>query len=409
MADMQYLYDHPASQKWSALKIASLSPPSSSSIDNAEVKAEYTPIPRFHPSTFLQNLRRECLPDVKAHYNLDKHPTLPMHILRIYIIDSPYNTSLALQPSKRKIEHFDASKTFYVAFPFASPHIFVSLTTTTASTTPNQGAISDNRSLRKLTLEGIPKAFSRPRERYKLESTSLSARNLEALCERRGSGGTNSAAGGWGLYAEKEVGKEKGGDNPLQLNVNTQLPSPDPTPSVDEKGDSAKGKENTKPGMKRKRVEDESVIKRRKMVAKGRFGNTAKPNDGKGIERLDVRIEDPFPSSASPSKSKPLFGEVVPEDDPALVSTAAKKRKGRRSTISLELEKGDDNGEGDEEWRPDVRITFHGNHVFAGIRELVEIGIVDGERMPGWMTGEEGVSVGVVREGRVKGWKGSGV
>jgi len=34
-------------------------------------------------------------------------------------------------------------------------------------------------------------------------------------------------------------------------------------------------------------------------------------------------------------------------------------------------------------WRPDVRVTFHGQQVFAGIREHVEAGIVDGEKMPG--------------------------
>jgi len=54
-------------------------------------------------------------------------------------------------------------------------------------------------------------------------------------------------------------------------------------------------------------------------------------------------------------------------------------------------------------------MTFHGSHVFAGMRELVEAGIIDGERMPGWMTGEEGVSIGVVKSGRIRGFKGSGV
>jgi central kinetochore subunit Mis15/CHL4 len=43
------------------------------------------------------------------------------------------------------------------------------------------------------------------------------------------------------------------------------------------------------------------------------------------------------------------------------------------------------------------------------VRELVERGIIDGERMPGWMTGEEGISVGVVKDGRIQGFKGSGI
>ena len=63
----------------------------------------------------------------------------------------------------------------------------------------------------------------------------------------------------------------------------------------------------------------------------------------------------------------------------------------------------------DSRWSPNVRITFQGTHVFAGIRQLVEAGIIDGERMPGWMTGEDGVTAGVVRHGRIKGNKGSGI
>ncbi|GJD01903.1 CHL4 family chromosome segregation [Colletotrichum higginsianum] len=60
-------------------------------------------------------------------------------------------------------------------------------------------------------------------------------------------------------------------------------------------------------------------------------------------------------------------------------------------------------------WAPNVKLTFHGSHVFAGMRQLVENGIIDGERMPGWLTGEEGVTVGAVRHGRIRGHKGSGL
>ena len=385
MADMQYLYDHPSSQKWTALKIVRLSSDDTTTL-------EKTSIPRFHPATFLQNLQREMLPDVKAHYNLDRHASLPLLILRIYIVDSPYNTSLALQPTGKRSAMFDASRTFYVAFPDASPFVYVSLTTTTSSTASNQGSTSDNRSLRKLTLDGIPKAFSRPRERYKLESTSFSARNLNALCEKRGGGRTNAAGGGWGVYADED--KER--DNPL--NINKQLPSPDPTVEEDE---ADKGKQPM--GMKRKREDDKKVVKRRKSLAQGRFGHSAKPNDGKGIERLDIRLEDPFPAALAEA---PLFGEIAGEEP---VEAGPKKRRGRRSTISLEFERTEDNIEEGEEWRPDIRVTFEGKHIFAGIRELVEEGVIDGERMPGWMTGEEGVSIGIVRDGRIKGHKGRGL
>ena len=86
MADMQYLYDHPTSQKWSALKLVRLEP------EIQHAKRTTRLIPRFHPPTFLRNLQKEVLPDVKAHYNLDRYEKLGLMILRVFIVDSPYNT-----------------------------------------------------------------------------------------------------------------------------------------------------------------------------------------------------------------------------------------------------------------------------------------------------------------------------
>jgi central kinetochore subunit Mis15/CHL4 len=120
------------------------------------------------------------------------------------------------------------------------------------------------------------------------------------------------------------------------------------------------------------------AAKRARLVARARFGGTGLVGDGKGVERVDIVVEDAFPEG-----------------------------EGWRS------EEGGDGDEDDEEldrkWRPRVKLTFHGSHVFAGIRQLVENGIIDGERMPGWMTGEEGVTVGAVRHGRIRGHKGSGL
>jgi len=366
MADMQHLYDHPTSQKWTALKVVQLK--NGEGHEETEKTTELPSLPRFHPPTFLQNLQREVLPDVKAHYNLDRPKSLPMLLLRIYILDSPYNTSLALLSSN--LSTVDSSKTIYIAFPDASPHVFVSLTTSAPSLTPsNINTASDTRSLRKLLLDGLPKAFSRPRARYALESTGLAAKSLESLLFKRGQGRTNAAGGGWAEYAS-----DKKNDTPL----NNQLPTP---PADDEPTERLKALPILSRGMKRRPDddEDETVVKRRKMVAQARFGNSAMPNDKRGIERFDVRIEDPFP--------------VIQNGEERQGGTAS----GQETDDLL------------SDWSPAVTITLHGTHVFAGVRELVECGIMDGERMPGWMTGEDGVSVGVVKEGRIQGFKGSGI
>jgi central kinetochore subunit Mis15/CHL4 len=311
-------------------------------------------------------------------------------ILRVFIVDSPYNTSLALQPEPgKKGLALETARTFYVAFPDASPYIYVSLTTT-VSTTPGS-TISDSRSLRKLVLDGIPRAFSRPRDRYTLESTNLSARNLEALVERRGGARSNAIGGGWSIYA---------GENRIDTPLNLHLPSAESVDKDEQVGE--KGEVEKVTAMKRKMHDDERVVKRRKLVAQGRFGNSGNCDDGKGIERLEVMIRDPLPHKTQQAINESRLELPLDKND--------KKRTGRRSTLDVELARQHDSDEAEtEQWRPNVRVIFQGKHIFAGIRNLIEEGVLDGEKMPGWMTGEEGVSVGLVQNGRIKGFKGSGL
>jgi len=397
MADLQYLYDHPLSQKWTAYRIVPLKPRSPDADDDDEppvADKESLVIPRFHPSTFLNTLQAQLLPDVKAHYNFDRHRTLPLLLLRIFILDSPYNTTLSLSAATT-VATFDTSRTVYIAFPDASPHIFISKPQS-AGAAPGQAAGGESKSLRALIVEGIPKAMSRPRQRVALKPTSLSTRNLDEMVERRGAQRTNCAGGGWSIYAD-----EKKKESPLDVML--------PTPPMSEEESTGKNK-------KRNHLvsDEERSAKRRRFVARARFGDSGKLGDGLGVERVDIAIEDPF---SVDQEGAGWDGSQEPgqEDEDADLSRRAPR--GRRSRADAEPggEKetdyrggvGDD-GDNTEQWRPRIRLTFHGPHVFAGIRQLVEHGIIDGARMPGWMTGEEGITVGSVRHGRIRGHKGSG-
>ncbi|KAI0870491.1 centromere protein Chl4/mis15/CENP-N [Hypoxylon argillaceum] len=447
MTDLQYLYDHPGTLKWACYKIQRLQTPGHE--DDVDPDRNYDKIdkmamhvPRFHPSTFLQNLQAEVLPDVKAHYNFDRPKGLPLLLLRIFVIDSPYNTDLAVSAASgstsstaRTVTSFDASRTIYVAFPDASPHIFVSKSQSAGPTTQ-----AETRSLRALVVEGIPKALSRPRERYALKAVNLQTKNLDAMLSLRGPGRSNAASGGWGIYAS-----DKAADAHTHSPLNPLLPTPplsDDTAEEDDRVDRAASSRET---ITRKRTlhpevaEEEKQRKRARLVAQARFGDNAKIDDGKGIERVDILIEDPFPISA-----REMGDESDDQDD----EEPARRPKGRRSGVDASLlqeaERDEDEGEDPEEhrrdrnqeinssgegptrgtgrqaregdrdrekwaWRPNVRLSLHGSHVFAGIRQLVEAGLIDGERMPGWMTGEDGVTMGAVRSGRIKGFRGSGL
>lgn len=219
------------------------------------------------------------------------------------------------------------------------------------------------------------------------------------------------AGGGWSIYAD-----EKKKESPL----GTLLPSP-PLSEED-------GRETTKKSGQGQAVRGRAVspateryerrVKRARLVAQARFGDSAKIDDGRGVERFDVVIDDPFHVETDPTHTD---GEA-PEREPNAPVSRAKDISARRSTIDMAFDrvrKEDDEGGGGDDldgndgddgtWRPSIKLTFHGPHVFAGMRQLVEAGIIDGEKMPGWLTGEEGVTIGAVRHGRIRGHKGSGV
>ncbi|TGJ79704.1 hypothetical protein E0Z10_g9065 [Xylaria hypoxylon] len=447
MADLQYLYDHPGTLKWACYKIQRLQTPGHE--DDVEANRSYDKIdkttmhvPRFHPSTFLQNLQAEVLPDVKAHYNFDRPKGLPLLLLRIFVLDSPYNTDLAVSAASgstsstaRTVTSFDASRTIYVAFPDASPHIFVSKSQSAGPTTH-----AETRSLRALVVEGIPKALSRPRERYALKTVNLQTKNLDAMLSLRGPGRSNAAAGGWGVYAA-----DKTADARTHSPLNPLLPTPPLSDDTAEENDEQVADLGNQETTTRKRTLDPEITeqekrrKRARLVAEARFGDNAQIDDGKGVERVDVLIEDAFPIHAAD-----LEGEIDGQEEAQ--QPRSRKTKGRRSGVDASLleeaERDEDEDpeqqrrdqnqetdapdenpprvagrqtrEGDRDrdkwaWRPNVRLSLHGPHVFAGIRQLVEAGVIDGERMPGWMTGEEGVTMGAVRNGRIKGFRGSGL
>ncbi|KAK4149445.1 kinetochore protein CHL4 like-domain-containing protein [Chaetomidium leptoderma] len=278
------------------------------------------------------------------------HKTLPLLILCIFIVDSPYNTNHALNQQPR-------GGSIYIAFPNASPHIFISKPQTTfspASTTSTTGrsgpgGLGESKFPNALLVERMFKLLSRPlrREPFSLQSTSL------------GAGRTNYTGGGWTVYTG-----EKKREAPLDL----VLPSPRLPPDSGKGG--VRDGQGVKGAVKRAAVGMSEAERREERAVWG-------DGDGGGWEGGDA-------FSAARVDERGGDGDAPREED-------------------------EEEDRGLEGWQPHVRLTFHGSHVFAGIRQLVECGIIDGERMPGWMTREEGVTIGSVWSGRIRGHKGSGL
>ncbi|ROT43495.1 CHL4-domain-containing protein [Sodiomyces alkalinus F11] len=362
MADVRYLHEHPTWQKWMVYRILPLAinPDLDTEADASEVDHESLSVSRLHPSSFLKNLQSQVLPDTKAHYHLHRLPELRLLLIRVFLIDTPYSNNLPSGngSSSADATHADTSRTLYIVFPDGAPFVYISKIQ--GASASSGGA--DSKLFRNLVTDSIPKALSRPRERYTLKYTNIQGKNLQALLSMKGAGRGNAADGGWSMYADKRK------ESPLDTLL--------PTPPLSEDSSDDVILENLKRGTKRKShidVAEEQCIRKARRSAQARFGNSARPEDGRGVERVDISMRDPFKT----------------------------RRAGERQIAEHDTE-------GLSSWAPEVKLTFRGPHVFAGMRLLVENGIINGQRMPGWLTGEEGVTVGEVRHGRVQGHYGSG-
>ena len=398
MADVQYLLDHPVSQRWSALRLVLVSPTApAGGVENALPEGTTQALPRFHAPTFLQNLQREIGSFTKAHYHLTRLPLLPITLLRVFITDSPYNSPFS-GLGKAPMSSSSSATTLYVAFPDNTPSVYISLATATGMTS------GDAKSVRRLVIDALPKAISKPRERYNLKPTSLSARSLDALMAMRGPSGGLGASGGWNVFASGTI-------EPSPLNVcvasrkehkrheedKENIPAQDAVKIAQNSDD-----QDAEPHFLTN-DDLEPLQKRRRILAQTRFGEDSLVDKSKGLERFEVRLENAC-SRIEGDHADNYIQDIIPGAGP----------KPRRSTLSLVEEPleeplGDEEEDSSSEWKPSIQLTFSGSNVFAGLRKMMEAGAIDGEKMPGWMTGENTVSVGAVRHGRMRGDKGSGL
>ncbi|CUS07444.1 unnamed protein product, partial [Tuber aestivum] len=230
---------------------------------------------------------------------------------------------------------------FWLAFPESTDgYVFHTL--------PASSAISAT-SLPEIIRESIAIAVSRRGIRYGIRAARMSARTLEAVAYHRGGEGDGGMLGGWSIFS--------GGGASVDDDVLDLLPTRAPPLPREQRGEEGK-------------AGDEQTRKRQK-IAEARFGIGAKEGDGTGLESAVFALVEQFP----PPRSLPA-GEHQQEEGM---------------------------GEEGEEFRPKIMVRLEGSHIFAGVRSLVEQGVgFDGARLPGWLTGEAGVTTGRVKGGRVK-------
>ena len=343
MVDISYMEDHPASLRWTALELTRIGAESNQTTDLSAC------LPRVHVSTFLRNLQDLIAPLVKAHYHLARSSSLPLTFLRILVTNSPYQ-----YPSQLPESLADSSKVIYVAFPDSCPFIYTSISSTgsKASASMNSAVGTDTRSLQRVVRDAIPKALSRPQERYNLKATSLTAKSLQALLALRGPSRSNAAHGAFSIFADAVME-----GSPLDPRPSNTV-SPEEYMNHINKTNKTTEKEDTNPNANPESNDTTYASKKRKLAVHSRFGTSGSLSSAP-LDRLDVRLLD------SPSDSSSSRNAQAPEPS-----------------------------------QPTISLTFSGSDVFSGIRKLAELGIVNPDHMPSWMTGEEGVSMAVVHKGK---------
>ncbi|KAL2833295.1 centromere protein Chl4/mis15/CENP-N [Aspergillus cavernicola] len=369
MADLRCLDDHPSSSRWTALELTRIGVPNSQDTPLADISAC---IPRVHASTFVNRLQEQIAPLVKAHFYLARSTTLPLTFLRIFVTHSPYQN-----PRQAPETLTNSARVMYVAFPDSCPYIYTSLASTTGSkATSNSAVATDARSLQRIVRDGLPKALSVPHQRYTLKPTSLTAKSLQALLSLRGPGRSNKANGAFSIFADAVLEGSPLDPRPShtvspeehqkQSRLHSQFDPEKENKAIDtDKDADTSTTQPTRPlaRTRLKDTEDPRAAKKRKLTVQSRFGISGTPLSSAPLDRLDARLLDP------------------PHPSPGTHH--------------------DEDGQGLDETRPTVSLTFTGTDVIAGIRKLAELGIVNPEHMPSWMTGEEAVSVAIVRGGKV--------
>ncbi|KAE8371560.1 centromere protein Chl4/mis15/CENP-N [Aspergillus bertholletiae] len=349
MVDLRYMDDHPSSLRWTALELTRID------ADGAQLAetdvSSY--IPRIHASTFLSNIQQQISPLVKAHYYLARSNTLPLTFLRIFVTNSPYQ-----HPRQPPETLTDASRVIHVAFPDSCPFVYTSIASSTGSKASVNAVATDARSLQRIVRDAVPKALSLPQRRYALKATSLTAKNLQALLALRGPGRSNGANGAFSIFADAVVEGSPLDPRPAytvspEELLNQARPGNNKNQTTEDQTES----ETHGSGKKTRNSEDIHIPKKRKLAIYSRFGTSGHLSSAP-LDRLDVRLLD-----------RP-DGDEHDEDSDT------------------------------DQTQPSLSLTFAGSDVISGIRRLAELGVVDPEKMPSWMTGEEAVSVAVVHRGQ---------
>lgn len=307
------------------------------------------------PPLFLKRLARELSKIFMSYIYVCTHPNLPLVLIRIQVFD--------LMPSRKQsatllatpISHITSHKPYFLAVAMNSPHLIHS---------PGNDLVSE------IVLQVVESSLAdSPRDLLLLDTPTLqkAVRSLESMHILKGVSRFANSLGPWIPYADGEADI-------------SPLANFEDHPVL----------------MAREEICNSAEEKLEKM-ANVRF---------KGTPSGEIKSDLLFENHKSLRKRKNPEAE---EDDDNTVSKQAKKSRFssvapiRCAEFTIKNLLGQSNDDGD--LSSNVKMKLLGTDVFGGLHELATKAtkpgdaVVIADMLPGWLTGEEGLSCGVIKDG----------
>ena len=207
--DFANLEENDTALRWSALKLVPLDSCSgrtqrpdkrrkSEHVLSTIVAPRY---PQIAPAIFAQNLRHHISPLIKGHYHIHRMEALQTSIVRLYLTPNTPFAPLSVNVPRQGKAAADSARTMFIALPDSCPYVYVSISGSTSPKTKAKvnsnkaGPRVDVAATKRIVLEAIPKALSRPQQRWSLETTRLTAKSLQAMTLLRGGGRVGTTGG----------------------------------------------------------------------------------------------------------------------------------------------------------------------------------------------------------------------
>ncbi|ODV88276.1 hypothetical protein CANARDRAFT_194018 [[Candida] arabinofermentans NRRL YB-2248] len=349
--DIQLLVDKPTGFSWvsSTAKIMT----NSTDIDDEEEKQELDEfIFSLDSQSFLDRLIESLSSLYLTHIYISRHPQFHLIIVRLQMYEYVHlkkpSTGKASMGNKL-LPDILSRKPYYLAIPTSSPNLIHS-------------ASNADDLVSKLILQAVELTLSSPFRQIKLfKNNEAPVRTLQAMHILKGVSRFGQSLGSWAPYADGTVDISPLGDitnhkvfNPIQLKGGFD-------------------------GNKKRLSKEDEELEHRKRVANLKFKGSMTPLKSKVLyETTKVNTENEDGNDDKTNKND--YSSLVP------IQYGEFK-------IENKIE-----GSGNND-APSIRLRLLGNDIFAGLHELAVKGIVDPELIPSWMTGEEGVNIGVVKDG----------